>query len=82
MALKSLNINGVTASIPIIQGAMGIGGSLSRPAGAVAAEGGAGVISAVQPDFSRDGFYSNPLKANPEALAYHIEGAKCSHGRM
>jgi len=76
MILKALNINGILAPIPIIQGGMGVGISLSGLAGAVAAEGGVGVISAAQPGFNWPGFDSNPLKANLEALAYHIHTAK------
>ena len=78
MALKSLNIDGVFASVPIIQGGMGVGVSLSKLAGAVAGEGGVGVISAAQPGFNWDGFQNNPLKANLEALTYHIKTAKQS----
>ena len=64
------------AKIPVIQGGMGVGVSLSGLAGAVALEGGIGVISAAQPGYNRDGFFENPLKANLEALAYHIKRAK------
>jgi len=74
--LKSLNINGLTSRLPIIQGGMGVGISLSKLAGAVAGEGGIGVISAAQPGYNREGFQCNPLKANLEALTYHINKAK------
>ena len=74
--LKQLNINGLTAQIPIIQGGMGVGISLSRLAGAVALEGGVGVISAAQPGFNWEGFQNNPVKANLEALSHHIKKAK------
>ncbi|MCL1843665.1 MAG: nitronate monooxygenase [Defluviitaleaceae bacterium] len=60
----------------IIQGGMGVGVSLSSLAGAVAAEGGIGVISAALPGYNREGFLNNPLKANLEALAEHIKIAK------
>lgn len=49
MSLPALHIGELTARIPIIQGGMGIGISLSGLAGAVAKEGGIGVISAAQP---------------------------------
>ena len=55
---------------------MGVGVSLSGLAGAVAAEGGVGVISAAQIGFNTHGFFSNPFKANMEALAFHIKKAK------
>ena len=44
--LRELRIGDLTAKIPIIQGGMGVGISLSGMASAVANEGGIGVISA------------------------------------
>jgi len=73
---KPLNISGLAAAIPIIQGGMGVGVSLSSLAGAVAAEGGIGVISAAQIGFNRSDFSSSPFKANLDALALHIKKAK------
>jgi len=73
---KQLNINGLVVETPIVQGGMGVGISLSGLASAVAAEGGIGVISAAQPGFNTEGFFSNPLKANLKALAHHIKRAK------
>ncbi len=46
MKLKSLDISGLVARVPIIQGGMGVGISLSNLAAAVANEGGIGIISA------------------------------------
>ena len=43
--LKPLKIGDLTASIPIIQGGMGVGISLHSLAGAVANAGGVGLIS-------------------------------------
>jgi len=74
--MMPLEINGITAQVPIIQGGMGVGISLSRLAGAVAAQGGIGVISAAVPGYNRENFSANPLKANLEALAFHIKNAK------
>ena len=51
MKLPELNIGGLCARLPIIQGGMGIGVSLSRLASAVANEGGVGIISGVQIGF-------------------------------
>jgi len=76
MKIKELSINGLIAKIPVIQGGMGVGISLSNLAGAVAGEGGVGVISAAQPGYNWEGFADNPLKTNLEALAYHIKRAK------
>lgn len=44
--MKTLNFGGLTPRVPIIQGGMGVGISLSGLASAVAEEGGVGVISA------------------------------------
>jgi len=44
--MKELNIGGLVIPVPIIQGGMGVGISLSGLASAVADEGGVGVISA------------------------------------
>jgi len=76
MILKELSINGLIAKIPVIQGGMGVGISLSSLAGAVAGAGGVGIISAAQPGYNWEGFASNPLKTNLEALAHHIKKAK------
>ncbi|MCI8342719.1 MAG: nitronate monooxygenase [Firmicutes bacterium] len=76
MNLKPLVIGDLTASVPIIQGGMGVGISLSSLAGAVAAEGGIGVISAAQPGYDDKNFIENSLKANLKALARHIKKAK------
>ena len=43
--MKALKIGELTARIPVIQGGMGVGISLSGLAGSVAACGGVGVIS-------------------------------------
>jgi NAD(P)H-dependent flavin oxidoreductase YrpB (nitropropane dioxygenase family) len=46
MKMKELNIGGLVIPVPIIQGGMGVGISLSGLASAVANEGGVGIISA------------------------------------
>ena len=76
MKWKPLQIGNLTAPVPIVQGGMGVGISLSGLAGAVAKEGGIGVISAAQPGFDEPDFEENPMKANLRALAYHIRRAK------
>lgn len=76
MELKPLKIGDITAKYPIVQGGMGIGISLSSLAGAVAKEGGIGVISAAQPGFMEDDFYTNTTPANMRTLSYHIKRAK------
>lgn len=62
--------------IPIIQGGMGVGVSLSSLAGHVALSGGMGVISAAHPGYNFEGFRKNPVKVNYEALCYHVKKAK------
>ena len=76
MKLKPVKIGNITLKVPVIQGGMGIGVSLSSLAGAVAKEGGMGVISAAQPGFNRDDWNKNPLNANLKALGEHIKRAK------
>lgn len=76
MELSSLIIGDLVAKVPIIQGGMGVGVSLSSLAGAVAREGAIGVISAAQPGYLEDDFSSNPLAANLRSLGNHIKKAK------
>jgi len=76
MKLPTLKIGNLIANIPIIQGGMGIGVSLSKLASAVANEGGIGVISAVQIGFREKDFEKNNKLANLRALANEIRKAK------
>ena len=74
--LKELKIGDLTAKLPIIQGGMGIGISLSGLASAVANKGGIGVIATagigmLEPDFS-----TNWLEANIRALKKEIKKAR------
>lgn len=74
--MKPLVIGNKTARIPIIQGGMGVGVSLSGLAGAVAAEGGVGVISAAQIGFTEPDFLTNCHASNLRALKRHIMKAR------
>lgn len=76
MNLPTLSIGSKQASIPIIQGGMGVGVSLSSLASAVANEGGIGIISAVQIGFKEDDFDKNTNKANIRALKKEIRKAR------
>lgn len=76
MKLKPLKIGNLLAKLPIIQGGMGVGVSLSKLAGAVAKEGGVGVISAAQPGYEEEDFNTNTTAANIRALGRHIRKAK------
>ena len=74
--IKPLKIGELTAKLPIIQGGMGVGVSLSSLAGAVAAEGGIGVISTAQIGFYRPDFEKSPLEAKLKAIKEQIALAK------
>lgn len=76
MNLPTLSIGSKQASIPIIQGGMGVGVSLSSLASAVANEGGIGIISGVQIGFKEDDFDKNTNKANIRALKKEIRKAR------
>lgn len=66
---------------PIIQGGMGIGVSRSRLAGAVAAEGGMGVISTAQIGYDSGLFRERPEMANLQTLPTEIKMAKHTAGK-
>jgi len=74
--MKGLNIGGLTSRIPIIQGGMGVGVSLSGLSSAVANEGGIGVISAAGIGMDEPEFYSNFVDANRRALKQQIQKAR------
>ncbi|ABR50737.1 2-nitropropane dioxygenase, NPD [Alkaliphilus metalliredigens QYMF] len=76
MKLPSLRLGELVATVPIIQGAMGVGVSLSKLASAVANEGGIGVISGVQIGFEEPDFEKNNDEANVRALRKHIQKAR------
>jgi len=74
--MRELKIGDLKIRIPIIQGGMGVGISMSRLAGAVANEGGVGVIAAAcigmfEPDYAR-----NFIEANIRALKNEIRKAR------
>lgn len=76
MDLKPLIIGDLKAEIPVIQGGMGVGISLSQLAGAVAAEGGIGIISTAQIGYQSPGFDENPIETNLRAIAEEIKKAR------
>ncbi|HFF9300381.1 nitronate monooxygenase family protein [Clostridium perfringens] len=76
MNIKPLTIGNLTARLPIIQGGMGIGVSLSNLASAVTKNGGIGIISGAQPGYLEEDFKNNHLEANLRALKKHIRIAK------
>ncbi len=76
MGLKELRIGNLCAKIPVIQGGMGVGISLHRLAGAVAAEGGIGIISTAQIGYREPDYDENPIQANLRAIKQEIDKAR------
>ena len=76
MNIKPLQIGEKTAALPLIQGGMGVGVSLSGLAGAVAREGGIGVISTAQIGFREPDFPDNSKEANLRAMVSELKQAK------
>lgn len=74
--VKPLVIGDLIAKIPVIQGGMGVGISLSSLAGAVAAEGGIGVISTAQIGYREPDFDTDPIGANLRAIGTEIKKAR------
>ena len=74
--MQSLKIGQWEVPVPIIQGGMGVGVSLSGLAGAVAREGGIGIISTAQIGFAEGGFEKDQPAANLRAIRKHIVRAK------
>ena len=68
MPFPSLQIGNLTAKVPVIQGGMGVGISLSGLASAVANQGGIGVIAGAMIGMKEPDVAKNPLEANLRAL--------------
>ncbi len=66
----------IEAKVPVIQGGMGIGISLGGLAGAVALEGGIGIISAAQIGYREPDFDTNTKAANLRAIKKEYEIAR------
>lgn len=74
--LPKLIIGDKELDIPVVQGGMGVGVSLSGLAGAVAKEGGIGIISTAQIGFMEEDFEKAPLESCLRAIEKHIAKAK------
>jgi nitronate monooxygenase len=74
--IKELNIGGLIIPVPIIQGGMGVGISMSGLASAVANQGGVGVISAAGLGLVHRNAALDYLQANIEGLKLEIRKAK------
>lgn len=76
MNFPKLKIGDLVSRIPIIQGGMGVGISLSGLASAVANEGGIGVIAAAMVGIGEPDIATNSAQANIRALKREIRKAK------
>ena len=76
MSERTLKIGNLTAKIPVVQGGMGVGISLSHLAGAVAKAGGVGVISTAQIGFRDKDYAHDPLSCNLRAIGSEIKKAR------
>ncbi len=74
--LRNLKIGDLTAELPIVQGGMGVGVSMSGLASAVANEGGIGVIASVGIGLFEPDFFSSYLEANLRILRREIRKAR------
>lgn len=76
MNLPQIKIGDKVTKIPIIQGGMGVGVSLSNLSSAVANNGGIGVIAGVQIGFREPDFMTNTMEANERSLKKEINKAQ------
>lgn len=76
--MNELRIGGLCARIPVIQGGMGVGVSLSGLAGAVAAAGGVGVISTAQIGYRDPDFGRHPIECNLKAVGEEVRKARAA----
>lgn len=71
-----MNIGNLKIPVPVIQGGMGVGVSLSSLAGAVAAAGGVGVISTAQIGYRDPDFAKDPIGSNLKAIGEEVKKAR------
>jgi NAD(P)H-dependent flavin oxidoreductase YrpB (nitropropane dioxygenase family) len=76
--MKGFKLGSLNISVPIIQGGMGVGISLSRLAAAVANEGGVGVISCAGLGLLNKDLSTDYLKASIEGLKKEIRKARAA----
>jgi nitronate monooxygenase len=77
-----LRLGDLSASVPIIQGGMGVGVSLSGLASAVANAGGIGVIATAGIGMTEEDLFTNFLAANTRALRQEIRRARQRSGGL
>ena len=76
MSFPTLTIGDLIAKLPIVQGGMGVGISLSSLASAVANQGGIGVIAGAMIGMREPDIAKNPVEANVRALKTEILKAR------
>lgn len=76
MALPQLRIGALTSALPIVQGGMGVGISMSGLASAVANAGGIGVIAAAMAGIDEPDIATNGAEANIRRLRQEIRLAR------
>ena len=76
MNSNSLVIGDLVARVPVLQGGMGVGVSLSGLAGAVAKHGGIGVLSTAQIGYREPDFKNDPIECNLKAIKTEIKKAR------
>jgi nitronate monooxygenase len=76
MQMPKLLIGDLNIPVPIIQGGMGVGISLSGLSSAVANQGGVGVIAAAMPGIHEPDIATDPAAANIRVLTREIRKAK------
>lgn len=74
--MPGLSIGAFKSKMPIIQGGMGVGISLSSLASAVANAGGVGVIAGAGLGFDNPGYRKNPLETSRQVLREEIQKAR------
>jgi len=74
--LKEVKIKDKLLNVPIIQGGMGVGVSLSSLAGNVMKQGAMGVISAAHPGYRKEDFNENPTRCNIDAIIEETKKAR------
>lgn len=72
----TMRIGDLECEIPVIQGGMGVGVSLSGLAGAVASAGGVGIISTAQIGYRDPDYRKNPTACNLAAIREEIKKAR------
>lgn len=71
-----MKLGDLTVALPIVQGGMGIGVSMSRLAAAVAEEGGIGVVAGAMIGMKEPDIGNNPLEATMRALRNELRKAR------